>query len=353
MESVSLLKDLIKIDSSTREGANEAIDYCVKYLNTHGINGELIENNGYRSFVATIGSGEKTLILNGHLDVVSGHTSQFEPIEEAGKIIGRGSADMKSGCVAMIQAMIKLKDTPLNNSIMLQLVSDEETGGVNCSNHLVEQGYLGDFVICTEPTQMKVSLQSKGIIRMDVISEGVSAHGSRPWQGVNAITKAYENYAKIEKLSILAVGTQFYEHSSLNLAFIEGGDIYNRVPDKCKIGLDIRYVPSLAPEDIIKEVESVVDGEVVVSVIEPGVNTGMDDPYVQAFSRIVERYDGGKSCEYSVQHGGSDGRFYASKGIPVIEFGPKGGCWHGDDEFVETESINQLEAILIDYMKIF
>jgi len=54
-----------------------------------------------------------------------------------------------------------------------------------------------------------------------------------------------------------------------------------------------------------------------------------------------------------VQHGGSDGRFYAAKGIPVIEFGPRGNYWHGDGEYVEIESMLQLERSLINYMKQF
>lgn len=353
MDSVSLLKELVKIDSSTRESANDAIDYCVNYLKEHGITGEIIENNGFKSFVTVIGSGEKTLILNGHLDVVSAKTEQFNPIERDGKIIARGSADMKSGCVAMIEAFIKLKNYDLKNKVMLQLVSDEETGGVNCSRYLVEQGYLGDFVICTEPTQMNISLQSKGIIRADIVSKGVSAHGSRPWQGVNAISKAYDNFNKIQKLPILTVGSDFYDCSSLNLAVIKGGDIYNRVPDICTIGLDIRFVPSLDPKEIIAEMKAVVDGEVIINVIEPGVATRLEDPYVQAFSTVVKDTLGTKTLEYAVQHGGSDGRFYAAKGIPVIEFGPRGNYWHGDDEYVEIESMLQLERILINYMKQF
>lgn len=353
MDSVSLLKELIKIDSSTREGANEAIDYCIKYLNEHGIKGELIENNGFKSFVTSIGSGDKTLILNGHLDVVSGNKNQFDPIEIEGKIIGRGSADMKSGCVAMLQSVIKLKNEQLNNKIMLQLVSDEETGGVNCSRYLVEQGYLGDFVICTEPTNMKISLQSKGILRVDIISKGVSAHGSRPWQGINAISKAYENFDKIKALPILAIGSEFYDQSSLNLAFINGGDIYNRVPDSCTMGLDIRFVPFLDPKEIIKNIKEVVDGDVVVNAIEPGVATRPENEYVQGFTKVVQSYESETPYKYAVQHGGSDGRFYAEKGIPVIEFGPKGNYWHGDKEYVEIESIHQLESILVDYMQQF
>lgn len=353
MDSVSVLKELIKIDSSTREKANEAIAYCVNYLREHGVEGELIENNGFHSFVTTIGSGHPTIVLNGHLDVVSGKKEQFSPIEIDGMIVGRGSADMKSGCVAMLQTIINLKDEPLGCKVMLQLVSDEETGGVHCSKYLVEQGYIGDFVICTEPTNMRVSLQSKGIIRMDVISKGVSAHGSRPWQGVNAITKAFENYDKIEKLPILSIASEFYEGSSLNLAIINGGDIYNRVPDTCTMGFDIRYVPFLDPQDIIEAVKSVIEGEVVVKAVEPGVATKSDNSYIQGFTEVVKTYYPEQPYKFAVQHGGSDGRFFAEQGIPVIEYGPIGNHWHGDDEYVEIESMHQLEKILMTYIRQF
>lgn len=353
MNSISLLKELIKIDSSTREGANEAIEYCVNYLSENGIKGESIDNKGYKMFVSTIGSGDKMLVLNGHLDVVSGNKNQFIPIEADGKVVGRGSADMKSGCVAMIQAFIEMKNRHLNNRVMLQLVSDEETGGANCTQFLADQGYLGDFVICTEPTNMQISIQSKGILRVEIISKGVSAHGSRPWQGANAITKAYENFMKIEALPILAIGSDFYEQSSLNLAFINGGDIYNRVPDKCTMGLDIRYVPIIDPKDIVEKIKETIEGEVIINAIEPGVATKPDNHHLQKFTKVVQSYYPEMPYQYAVQHGGSDGRFYAEKGIPVIEFGPIGNYWHGDKEYVEIESIYQLEKILVDYMTQF
>jgi succinyl-diaminopimelate desuccinylase len=339
------------IKSSEVEKANEAIDYCSDYLKENGINGEIIINNGYKSYITTIGEGNKTLVLNGHLDVVSGKPSQFIPIEENNRLIGRGSADMKSGCVAMIQAMIKLKSEKLNIKVMLQLVTDEETGGVNCTKYLVEQGYLGDFVICTEPTNLKVSIQSKGIIKMDIESFGKSAHGSRPWEGENAIIKAISNYDKIKELPIMNVGSDFYKGSTVNLAFISGGDIYNRVPDKSLIGLDIRYVPHINAKEIIEDIIKVVDGNVIVKTIEPGVYGEATYPDIQALTKSVTNVLPNEKIELVVQHGGSDGRYFAEKGIPVVEFGAKGNYWHGDDEYVEIESIYDLENILIDFIK--
>ncbi|MEA1976004.1 MAG: ArgE/DapE family deacylase [Bacillota bacterium] len=351
MNSIELLKELVKFDSSTVEIANEVVDYCSNYLSANGILGKTIINNGYKSYIAEIGSGEKTLILNGHLDVVSGKLNQFTPIEKDGKLIARGTADMKSGCVAMMQALIKLKDEKLNSKIMLQLVSDEETGGENCTKHLVEQGYLGDFVICTEPTNLKISIQSKGIIRMNIISHGISAHGSRPWEGKNAILKSIENFNKIKDLEIMNMGSDFYDASTVNLAVINGGDIYNRVPAKCKIGLDIRYVPHLEPKEIIKSIKDIVDGEVIVSAIEPGVYGEPTNSNIKRLSESLLNIIPNEKIKYVAQHGGSDGRYYAEKGIPIVEFGAKGNYWHGDDEYVEIESVYQLEKVLIDFIR--
>lgn len=353
MDYLNLVKKLISIDSSNKENANKAIIFCKEYLSDNGIEGEIITNNGYMSYITSIGKGEKTLVLNGHLDVVSGKPCQFTPIDKDGKIFGRGSADMKSGCVAMMNAIIKLKDENLKSNVMLQLVSDEEIGGENCTGYLVDKGYLGDFVICTEPTNLEVSIQSKGIIRMDIESFGVSAHGSRPWEGKNAILKGIENYNKIKNLPIMNESSNYYKNSTANLAFIKGGDIYNKVPDKSLLGLDIRYVPHIDPKDIIKDIEEVVDGNVFVNAIEPGVNCECSNEYIKKLSSSVKKILPYKKIKYVAQHGGSDGRFFATKGIPIVEFGPKGNYWHGDDEYVEKESIKQLEEILIDFARKF
>jgi len=353
MESVNLLKDLILIDSSTVENANRTIQFCKAYLERHGIQGKIVESNGVQSYIATIGSGKKTLIFNGHLDVVSGRKDQFEPRVEGDRLYGRGAADMKGGVAAIIQAFLKLKDLSLDCKIMLQLVADEEVGGLNGTKYLVDQGYVGDFVICTEPTNMTVSIQAKGIMRLDIHTKGYAAHGSRPWEGENAILKAIRDFEKIQELPILSIGSKFYENTSVNLAFIEGGDIYNRVPDHTKMGLDIRYVPQVNPEEIVEAIRNVVNGEVIVKVIEPSINVPSESEYLHLLSQTIKDVTQVKEVEMTGQHGSSDNRFFSGKGIPAVEFGPCGGNWHGDDEYVDLSSVKELEEILIQFAKKF
>ncbi len=349
MKSLSFLKELMKVDSSNSEGANYLIDYAAAYLETHEIKGDIIENNGYKSYVSVLGSGDYTLVLNGHLDVVSGKPRQFEPREEDGRLYGRGSADMKSGCAAMIHAFIKLKDMNPQCRVMLQLVTDEEIGGVNCSKYLAESGYVGDFVICTEPTQMLPSIQSKGMIKLDIEVRGIAAHGSRPWEGNNAIVNAYRDYDAIRALPILSEGSEFYDCSTVNLALIKGGDIYNRVPDSCVMGLDIRYVPHVDPMEIIKAIKSVISGEATLISLEPGVLVKPDNPYITELVSCLKDTMPNHPVKIVGQHGGSDARFFAARGIPAIELGPSGDFWHGDGEYVEIQSVRDLETILVDF----
>ncbi|MDC7219882.1 MAG: M20/M25/M40 family metallo-hydrolase [Spirochaetales bacterium] len=349
---MQLLKDLIKIDSSSPDNINKAVILTAAYLKDHSIEGKILTNGGLKSYVAVIGQGEKTLIFNGHLDVVSAAPEQFRPQEKEGRLYGRGSADMKGGCVAMIEAFIKLSREELSCRIMLQLVPDEEVGGRLGTAFLVEKGYTGDFVICTEPTNLEISLKAKGIINLYIESAGKSAHASRPWEGENAIAKAFADFKRIEALPILNESSPYYEGSTVSLGKIEGGDILNRVPDRCLMGVDLRYVPHLKADDIIAAIEDVIEGKLMVERTEPAVDTAEDHRFVQALGKSFKLITG-KEPLYTAAHGGSDGRFFASRGIPVAELGPAGANWHGDGEYVEMDSLKIVEDVLIDFARSF
>lgn len=349
---IDLLKDLVSIESSSKEGANEAVDFCAAWLNQQGLTVDIIENNGYKMLVSEIGSGEKTVIWNGHVDVVSGTPDQFFPEVHEGNLYGRGTADMKAGVAAMMCAFSELKDRDLGLKIQLQIVSDEEIGGLNCSGYLAKHGYRGDFVICAEPTQLGIGLQAKGSLRLDIEVSGKSAHGSRPWEGVNAIEKAYDIYNKIKELPFTQDHTPLYASPSLNLAKIKGGDVYNKVPDACLLSLDIRYLPTQTMEEIVEQIESVAGKNVLVNMYSKPVNTEEKDPFITLLRPIIEKNTKKEAVIFG-QHGSADTIFFAAYGIPAIEFGPKGENWHGDRECVNLESVEVYQKMLVDFASEF
>lgn len=347
-----LLKELILIDSSTMEGANQAVEFCRQWLIEQDLKPSLIENNGYKMLVCEIGEGDKTIVFNGHVDVVSGKKAQFVPIERDGKVYARGAADMKAGVAAMMVAMKELRNQKPGVKIQLQIVSDEEIGGMNCTGYLVENGYRGDFVIASEPTQLGIALQAKGVLRLEVEVTGKSAHGSRPWEGENAIVKAYQVYEKLLELPFTKESSEFYQSPSINLAIISGGEVFNKVPDRCLMSLDIRYLPGQDPNTIIQQIESITDGKVTVGLKGIPVATKKDDPFITQLKPVLEKHIAGEAVIFG-QHGAADTQYFAAHGIPAIEFGPSGANWHGDEEYVVLESLEKYKEILIDYVKTY
>lgn len=349
---IDLLKKLISIESSTREGANLAVDFCKAWLLEHNLSVTELENNGYKMALCEIGKGDFTFIFNAHVDVVSGNSQQFNPFEKDGKLFGRGSADMKAGVAAMLCAMVDLKDLDLGVKIQLQIVSDEEIGGLNCSRFLAENGYRGDFVICSEPTQLGIAHQAKGVLRLDIRVKGKSAHGSRPWEGINAIEKAYQVYQQIVELPFAKESTSYYKSPSINLAKIQAGDIYNKVPDDCLMCFDIRFLPTQYKEEIISQIESVTDGRVAINMFAEPINTDKNHDVIALLDQIVQSNTKTNTVFFG-QHGTADTVFFAKYGIPAIEFGPSGANWHGDDEYVEVESVHLYQKMLVELVKKF
>lgn len=352
MDCIEITKELIKIDTSHLEGANKGIEFCHSLLKSNGLKTTVIENKGFKTLICNIGEGDKKIILNGHLDVVPAKKVQFIPFEKDGKLYGRGSADMLSGASAMISAVLELKAEALPCEVELQLVTDEETGGFNCSKHLVDTGCRGDFVICGEPTHIGIGVQAKGILQLDIEFYGKSAHGSRPWLGDNAILKAYKVFEKIIALPFSKEKSELYQCPSINLSKIQGGDIYNRVPDYCKMSLDIRFLPEQDSEEIIRQIEEAAGTKVIIHSLGDAVKTKVDDEYVINLSEAVKDILGA-SPEVFGQHGSADTRFYSKYDIPAVEFGPSGANWHGDEEYVIIDSVYKYKDILKKYILSF
>ncbi|WP_277586232.1 M20 family metallopeptidase [Psychrobacillus antarcticus] len=352
---IALLKDLVRIKSDTLEGANSALLLCERWLEQRGIATTILKHEEKLMLVATIGDGDACMIWNGHVDVVPGNSEQFEPFIEGDFLYGRGAADMKAGVAAMMQAFYELSKEPenLTKKIQLHIVTDEETGG-ETSKFLVDQGYTGDFVICGEPTHLQIGLQAKGIIQFDVKLKGKSSHGSRPWEGNNAIEQAFLFDQQLRTLSFLTASNEFYDYPSLNLAKIQAGERYNIVPDECKVGYDLRFVPGQDMQSIIADLQSLSEefpnSEIHISTTAPAVTTEAINPYIERIAQVTSQFIGKPAVLFG-QHGAADARFYAETGAGAIEFGPSGGDWHGEKEYVSISSTEAYKNILVSLVK--
>ncbi|SFE82758.1 M20 family metallopeptidase [Alteribacillus iranensis] len=350
-DPIPLLEKLVKIDSSTKSGVNQSIAYCEEWLKKRGLPVKKLENNGYHMLVSELGKGDKTIILNGHIDVIEADEKQFQPYIEEGKLYGRGSADMKAGVAAMMETMDQLKKMNPNCKVQLQIVPDEETGGINGTKYLTEQGYIGDFIICGEPTNLGIAIQSKGVLQLDFTLEGKPAHGSRPWEGKNAIKEAYDLYEDILQLPFaLETAPPMFDKPSINLAKIKAGTVYNKVPEKCEMSLDIRFLPDQSPEEIFKQIKDITKGEVHIHILNDPVKTKEDNPFVLSLAESLTSQTQLERANLYGQHGSNDGQYFTKYGGSAVEFGPAGFDWHGNKEMVYVESVRAYQNVLVDFV---
>ena len=352
VDEARLAERLIAHDTSDAAGLAVATDFVSGWLEGRGADVTRRTYEDREVLIARAGNGPVKIIFHGHLDVVPGRPDQFAPRIDGDRLFGRGAYDMKGALGAMMLAVCDLHDRPPEGAtVEFVMVPDEERAnpGRNASEMLVADGLRADMVICGEPTDMQVGVQAKGVLILEIDVEGRAAHGSTPWLGDNAVLRALELYRRIESLPFTNASTPLFARPSVNLGRISGGDAVNKVPDTCRIDVDIRYLPGQDPEEILRQVRDAGSARVEVSIARPPADTDPDHPLVTALIGAASSYD---DCTTSVgRNGASDAVAFLEVGVPAVEFGPRGAGHHGPDEHVDLPSLVIYRRALVDFAR--
>ena len=346
-----LAERLIRYDTSTAEGLRPAAGFIKGWLEARDIDVREYDHQGMPVLLADIGPEEgASIIFHGHYDVVPGRPEQFEPRTEGDRLIGRGAYDMKGGLAAM---MCAAHDAAEQDAVRVRFlcVPDEENAEIDerSVEHLVAEGYSGDFAITGEPTDLHIGVQAKGVLAMRIVVSGRSAHGSTPWLGDNAVLKAVDVFRGIESMPFARESSELFDRPSINLGRILGGDALNKVPDSCTMDVDVRYLPEQDPQDILALVRAIPDVEVVRTFNRVPAIVSRSNQFVVALGDAVSRSVEGDAMSIG-RDGASDAVAFLDAGIPAVEFGPKGGGHHGPDEWVSVESLEAYRRALGDFV---
>jgi succinyl-diaminopimelate desuccinylase len=353
MDERALTERLITYNTSTLEGMQAAAGFVKGWLEARDVEVIGAQHNGRPLLTATVGPDSgPTIVLHGHLDVVPGREEQFEPRIDGDRLYGRGAYDMKGGLASMICA---LRDVAAQDRVRVHFVcvSDEESEEIEDrgSDYLVREGYVGDFAITGEPTDLHIGIQAKGVLAMRIEVTGTAAHGSTPWVGDNAVLKAIDTFRQIESLAFARESSDLFDRPSINLGRIVGGDAMNKVPDLCVIDVDVRYLPGQDPEAIKDAVEALPDVHVAKVFHRHPAIVSRDDPYVQALGAAIARVAEPTSERLGVgRDGASDAISFLEAGMPAVECGPLGDGHHGPEEWVSIRSLGQYRAALVQFV---
>src|SRR6266436_2113435 len=267
-EMAALLGELIAIATENPPGKNyrACADFLEKRLRQCGLECERLEAGDSKeaagdspvSLIATYGRGKRVFYFHGHYDVVPAQSrEQFQPSRKDHFLFGRGSCDMKGGIVAMLYAILALKEcgTELDGRIALTLVPNEETGGEGGSGWLAAQGRLGRGgigMLLAEPTSGTVWNANRGAISLRVRVLGKSAHVGLQHKGENAFELMHLVVGRLQELkqeveqraTTFNVGADQARQSILMLGGQSGGGTnFNVVPEECWFTIDRRINP--------------------------------------------------------------------------------------------------------------
>jgi len=271
---LELTKQLVRMNTVNPPGQEEQ---CARHL------GSLLESHGFSiayhnlapgraSLVATIGgrADKAPLCFTGHIDTVPLGAAKwkmdpFAADTEAGKLYGRGTSDMKSGVAAFVVASINLAHVlERSPGLVLVITAGEETGCQGAFHLLHKTGALdrAGAVVVGEPSSNYPFVGHRGAFWLNARTRGVTAHGSMPEKGVNAVFKAAKAVAVLERFRFSNPPHPLMGQATLNVGTIRGGLNINSVPDEAVIGIDIRTIPNVRHAELKAELMRQLGDEV-------------------------------------------------------------------------------------------
>lgn len=373
MDIERILLDLVKIRSDKRPQADGTLlveQDIVSYLQAL-----LAKEFGWLKVeVQSLTNGRANLFVHddspvdvlfmAHMDTVeegAGWTKNVRGEVDGDKIYGRGSADMKAGLVAILDALVYARESG-KKGIAALFYADEEYAFLGMQSFLEEYGnrLSPRFVICPEPTQEQIRPGCRGIIEWKFVVEGKRGHAARPHTGVSAFL-AFEKGIEALRTDLARIEDGFLGKPTLNVAAVTVGSLMethtdgsvrlsqaaNIIPDYCEAVVEIRSVPGTNENALRKAFEDAVAAFGARSLKTTLVHNigSFTTPKEQLVDlEIAQRTALGEiTYEDPTKGGYSDAQMAAAYwNIPTAIIGPKGAGMHGVDEYVERKSLQRL-----------
>ena len=319
--------------------------------------------------------GGKSIILNGHIDVVpvgdekNWSHDPFSGQIENGKLFGRGSTDMKGGSAALLLAIESLIETgiKLKGDVIFQSVIEEESGGAG-TLAAVLRGYCADGAIIPEPTNMKIFPKQQGSMWFRITVKGRAAHGGTRYEGISAIEKSVrviERLQQLEKDRNARITDPLFDSIPIpipiNIGKINSGEWPSSVPDLAFIEGRMGVAPDetipsakLEMENCLQELnqcdEWFRDNPLQIEWFGgrwiPG-SLESDHPLMKELSASFHEITG-EAPVIEASPWGTDGGILSSVGnTPVVVFGPGiTETAHDADEHIELEDLYTTSEII-------
>lgn len=266
-ELIDFAQNLVRIKSlSGQEG--EVIRLIEQKMLELGYDEVRIDSMG--NLVGRIGDGAKAILFDSHVDTVDVTDEEkwkippFSGVIADGYLHGRGSVDMKAGAAASIFAAVLARKLGFADGKTIYVscsILEEDCDGENLKHLFMELNLKADFVVICEPSNNVITLGHKGKAQISIKTQGLSAHGSAPEKGVNAIYEMAEIIQRVEKTNLELLKKDAPRGTLVMSRISSVSASLNAVPSECEVYLDRRMVPGETEEDIRREMEQIIEGK--------------------------------------------------------------------------------------------
>lgn len=300
-------------------------------------------------------------------------TNPFQPEIKRGRLYGLGASDMKAAVAAFVYAVAALKRiSPLRGDLVLALVADEEGGGRYGAQYLASKyGLKADMAVIGEPSGISkeweyLHLGCRGICCFTIIVHGTQMHSSLSDRlpTVNASLKLAALMTRMsQELKFNYVPHPFCPGGvTLNLGVrLRGGVFYGVYPGRAEFSTDIRTVPGMTKDSVIRDLENFlellrkedpslkVDLELAPPPLDwiPPTEVSADLPIVKSLVKASDRVLG-QCPPFSIYPAATDSsQFQLRAGIPTVaSYGPGMiSVCHAPNEWVGVRSIIEAAKI--------
>jgi len=366
LSTVELLRGLVAIDSVSRNGNAQLVDFVEAFLRPLG---PVVERLTYvddgvqkTNLVARfggepVGSGNAGLALVGHTDTVPFDPAWSDALrlaERDGKLYGRGACDTKAFIACALSVARRVEVSKLRTPLWLIFTADEEIGCLGAKK-LVERGVPRPLLaIVGEPTSLTPIRANKGYCLGEVTVRGREGHSAYPGRGASAITGAAYFLAELEKLAVRLRQASDDEFSppftTLNVGVIQGGKAKNIIPGECSFTLEWRPTPGEPHSVVLDEVQAIAARlgrahprlafEARLLRFDEASSTPRDAELV----RFLEAQSGNRSSTVAF---GTEAPQLTALGATAVVFGPGDiRTAHQTGEFVPIAELERCEQIL-------
>lgn len=326
-----MLREMIDIYSPS--GKEEDIQlFLEERLSRHGIGVDRQplpdEEEERYNLRAILGEREPDLYLVGHVDTVTAWDLDDFGVQEEGDLLrGLGSADMKGGCAAMVEAFIALAALPaaLRPSVGLLLAVGEEESGDGSAAFL--RRHRPAWAVIGEPTSLIPCFSHFGYLEAAFVTRGRRIHSSLPELGHNAIESMLRVLLHLGRDPLFDRENSSLVYSIREMSSARAGFV---VPDRCETRIDLHLAPEMAPAAVAAAIrrrgESAselipgLDLEIDFDFAAPGYHLGNDNVLTRALAAIYGQL--GLPLRYDAFRSHSDGNLFFEAGVRPLILGP-------------------------------